>query len=63
MPKIKFRVEGMEKLQNSLKKLGQVPQKHVTTASKKAMNIVKKDAKADSPYLTGNLEKGIQSSI
>ena len=59
MAKIKFRVEGMEKLQNNLKKLGEVPQKYVTASAKKGMNIVKKDAKADSPYLTGNLEKGI----
>ena len=59
MAKIKFRVEGMERLQNSLKKLGEVPQKYVTASAKKSMNIVKKDAKADSPYLTGNLEKGI----
>jgi len=56
--KVKFKVEGMNKLQKSLKKLGDVPQKHVTAAAKKGMNIVKKDAKADAPYLSGDLQQG-----
>ena len=30
-----FRIEGMKELQKSIKKLGQVPQKCVTPASKK----------------------------
>lgn len=56
---MKFKIEGMNKLQNSLKKIGGVPQKYVTPASKKAMRIVQKDAKSDAPYLTGDLERGI----
>ncbi len=59
MAKVKFKIEGMDKLQKSLKKLGDVPQKYLTAAARKGMNIVKKDAKADAPYLTGALEKGI----
>lgn len=58
MAKVKFKVEGMGKLQKSFKKLGDVPQKHVTAAAKKGMNIVKNDAKEDAPYLSGDLQKG-----
>ena len=61
LAKVKFKIEGMEKLQKSLKKLGDVPQKHVTTAARKGMNIVKKQAKADAPYLSGDLQRGIIS--
>ena len=49
----------MKQLEKSLKKLGKVPQKHVTASSKKGMNIVLKDAKANAPYDTGMLKKGI----
>lgn len=59
MPNIYFRVEGMDELLKSLEKLGKIPQKHVTSSSKKAMNIALKQAKADAPYDTGNLKKGI----
>ena len=59
MARVYFRVEGMDELEKSLKRLGKVPQKHVTSSSKKAMNIVLKQAKADAPYDTGNLKKGI----
>lgn len=58
MSKVKFKIEGMKELEKSLKKLGDVPQKHVTATSKKGMNIVKNDAKADAPYLSGDLQKG-----
>lgn len=60
MARVYFRVEGMDELEKSLKRLGKVPQKHVTSSSKKAMNIVLKQAKADAPYDTGNLKKGIK---
>lgn len=59
MAKIKFKVEGMKELEKSLKKLGKVPQKHVTNSSKKAMNIALKQAKTNAPYDTGMLKKGI----
>jgi hypothetical protein len=49
----------MKELERSLKRLGKVPQKHVTSSSRKAMNIVLKDAKANAPYDTGMLKKGI----
>ena len=60
MAKVYFRVEGMDELEKSLKRLGKVPQKHVTAASRKAMNIVKKEAQNRAPYDTGALEKGIK---
>jgi hypothetical protein len=59
MANIFFRVEGMKELQKSLKKLGKVPQKHVTSTSKKAMNIVLRQAKKDAPEETGALKQGM----
>lgn len=60
MAKVKFKVEGMEELERSLKKLGKVPQKHVTASARKGMNISLKDSKANAPYDTGALKKGIK---
>lgn len=56
----KFKVEGMDKLQRDLKKLGQVPQKHVTSSSRKAMNIVLQEARVAAPVDTGALKKGMK---
>ncbi len=50
----------MKELQKSLERLGKVPQKHVTSSSRKAMNIVLKDAKATAPVDTGALKKGMK---
>ena len=50
----------MKELQKSLERLGKVPQKHVTSSSRKAMNVVLKDAKANAPYDTGMLKKGMK---
>ena len=50
----------MKKLQKDLKKLGETPQKHVTASSRKGMNIPLKQAKANAPYETGFLRKGIK---
>lgn len=51
----------MKELQKSLKALGEVPQKHVTAAAKKGMNVVLREAKANAPYDTGMLKSGIIS--
>ena len=59
MAKAKFKIEGMKELIKSLEKLGKVPQKHVTSSARKGMNISLKDAKANAPYDTGMLKKGI----
>lgn len=59
MAKVNFKVEGMKELERSLKKLGKVPQKHVTASAKKGMNISLKDSRANAPYDTGMLKKGI----
>lgn len=53
-------LEGTEGLVKSIEKLGKLPQKHVTAASKKAMTPVLKGAKANAPYDTGTLKKGIK---
>ncbi|MGB4703007.1 MAG: HK97 gp10 family phage protein [Syntrophomonadaceae bacterium] len=60
MAKVNFKVEGMKELKRSLDKLGKVPQKHVTSASKKGMNIVLKQSRANAPVDTGMLKKGIK---
>lgn len=57
--KISLKVD-MAGLQRDLKKLGKVPQKHVTASARKGMNIVLKDAKANAPYDTGMLKKGMK---
>lgn len=59
MVKTKFKIEGMKELQKSLTKIGKVPQKHVTSSARKGMSIILRDAKANAPYDTGNLKKGI----
>jgi len=59
MVRVKLKVEGMKELQKSMKKLGKVPQKHVTASAKKGMNIVLKQAKANAPVDTGELRSGI----
>ena len=57
---MKFSLQvDMKRLQKDLKKLGKVPQKHVTASARKGMNIVLKDAKATAPYDTGSLKKGM----
>ena len=60
MAKVNFKVEGMKELEKSLKNLGKVPQKHVTSSSRKAMNIVLKESRATAPYDTGALKKGMK---
>ena len=56
----KFKMEGMKELQKSIKKLGEVPQKCVTPAAKKGMNIALKAAKPLTPVEEGNLKKGLK---
>ena len=55
-----MKIEGLPKLYKSMKKLGDVPQKHVTSSVKKSMNPILKQAKSDAPDLTGNLKKGMK---
>jgi HK97 gp10 family phage protein len=55
---VKFKIEGMKELQKSLKKLGDVPQKHVTSSARKGMNVILRDARANAPRDTGALRKG-----
>lgn len=60
MARATFRIEGMKELQKALKKLGAVPQKHVTSSARKGMNIALKDSKANAPFDTGMLKKGMK---
>jgi hypothetical protein len=56
----KFKIDGMKELQKSIKKLGEVPQKFVTPAAKKGMNIAIKAARKHAPIDTGDLKKGMK---
>ena len=60
MANIKFKVDGMDKLRRDLEKLGKVPQKHVTASARKGMNVILRDAKANAPYETGMLKRGMK---
>lgn len=57
---MKVKIEGMRELNRSLKKLGEVPQKHVTASVRKGMNVAFKDAKNKAPIETGELKSGIK---
>lgn len=56
----RFKIEGMKELQKSIKKLGKVPQKCVTPAARKGMNIAFKSAKQKAPVETGELKQGLK---
>jgi HK97 gp10 family phage protein len=56
----KYKIEGMKELEKSIKKLGQVPQKCVTPAARKGMNIAFKSAKQNAPVDTGELKGGMK---
>ena len=56
----RYKIEGMKELQKAIKKLGQVPQKCVTPASRKGMNIALKSAKQNAPLDTGELKSGMK---
>jgi len=60
MAKVSFKIEGMKELEKALKKLGDVPQKHVTSSARKGMNIVLKSARVNAPVDTGMLKKGMK---
>lgn len=57
--KATFKIDGMDKLKRDLGKLGKVPQKHVTSAARKGMNIALKSARGKAPVDDGDLKKGI----
>lgn len=57
--KVKFKIEGMEELEKTIRKLGKLPQKCVTKAAKKGAQIALKAAKQKAPFLSGDLEEGI----
>lgn len=57
--KTTFKIEGMDKLKKDLERIGKVPQRHVASASKAGMTIALRDARANAPYDTGELKKGI----
>lgn len=57
----KFKIEGMKELQKSIKKLGEVPQKAVTPAARKGMNVALKDARKGGWIdQTGEMRRGMK---
>ena len=56
----KFKIEGMKELERSFKKLGQVPQKCVTPAARKGMNIALRSSQKNAPEDTGALKGGMK---
>ena len=60
MAKSYFEVDGLGELKRSIRRLENVPQKHVTASARKGMNIVLKDAKAHAPVDEGNLQKAMK---
>lgn len=56
----RYKIKGMKELQKSFKKLGEVPQKCVTPAARKGMNIPLKSAKNNAPVDAGELKKGMK---
>jgi len=57
--KVKFKIEGMEELEKTIRKLGKLPQKCVTPAARKGARIALKAARANAPWETGELSNGI----
>jgi HK97 gp10 family phage protein len=55
----KFKIEGMEELQKTIKKLGELPQKCVTKAARKGSKIALNSAKQNAPVDTGSLKRGL----
>lgn len=62
MARLSFGVTGINALNRDLKKLGKIPQKHVTSSAKKGMGLVLKQAKASAPSDTGDLKRGMKLS-
>lgn len=60
MFKMKYEIEGMRELKRAIKRLGDVPQKAVTPAARKGMNIALKSARVLAPEDTGELKKGMK---
>lgn len=57
---MEFKVEGLDELEKSMRKLGQVPQKYVTQSARRGMNIPLKDAKQEAPVEQGYLKKAMK---
>lgn len=55
-----FRIEGIEDINRSLRKLGKIPQRHVTSSARKGMNVVLKDARSNAPEDSGTLKRGMK---
>ena len=55
-----FRIDGIEDIKRSMRALGKIPQKHVTSSSRKGMNVVLKSARASAPEDSGNLKRGMK---
>lgn len=57
------RVLGEIELKRQLERVGSIPKRFLTKAAKAGMKNPLKDAKANAPYETGMLEKGIKAIL
>lgn len=57
---MRVKIEGMKELKRSLRRLGNVPQKHVTSSARKGMNVAFRSAKNNAPVETGELKSGLK---
>lgn len=55
-----FKIEGMDSLEKSIRKLGRVPLMSVTKAARSGMRISLSSAKNKAPMLTGDLISGLR---
>lgn len=53
-------IDGMKNLVNTIRRLGDLPQKCVTKAARAGANIALKDARRNAPVLTGELKRGLK---
>ncbi|MGL5150314.1 MAG: hypothetical protein ACRC7N_07070 [Clostridium sp.] len=56
---VNFKIEGINEVEKTIRRMGNLPQKCVTTAAKRGAIIARNFAKKKAPYETGALESGI----
>lgn len=59
MARNEFKIDGMEELIKTIKRVGQLPQKTVTKAARNGMRIALNAAKSNAPQDSGNLRRGL----
>lgn len=58
--KLHYDVSDLERLERTIKKVGELPQKHVTAAARKGSTVVKRGVLGKVPVDTGAIKRGIK---